>query len=80
GWRHLRSNRAVEGAFVIDLNAMVFGMPRALFPELAARVFNAPGAVGLLYAAPGIGGLISAATSGWIARVDRQGRGVLLAV
>lgn len=80
GWRHLRSNRAVEGAFVIDLNAMVFGMPRALFPELAARVFSAPGAVGLLYAAPGIGGLISAATSGWIARVDRQGRGVLLAV
>ena len=80
GWRYLRSKPAVEGAFVIDLNAMVFGMPRTLFPELAARVFNAPGAVGLLYAAPAVGAFIGAATSGWITRVDRQGMGVLFSV
>jgi len=80
GWRYLRSKPAVEGAFVIDLDAMVFGMPRTLFPELAGRVFNQAGAVGLLYAAPAAGALIGAATSGWIGRVDRQGKGVLLAV
>ncbi len=80
GWRYLRSKPAVEGAFVIDLDAMVFGMPRTLFPELALRVFNQPGAVGLLYAAPAAGALIGAATSGWIGQIDRQGRGVILAV
>ncbi len=80
GWKYLRSQPAVEGAFVIDLDAMVFGMPRALFPELAGRVFHQPGAVGLLYAAPAAGALVGATTSGWIGRVDRQGRGVLLAV
>ncbi|MEZ5247311.1 MAG: MFS transporter [Acidimicrobiales bacterium] len=80
GWRYLRSQPAVEGAFVIDLNAMVFGMPRTLFPELATRVFNAPGAVGLLYAAPAVGAFIGAATSGWINRIDRQGKGVLVSV
>ncbi len=80
GWRYLRSKPAVEGAFVIDIDAMVFGMPRALFPELAERVFNQPGAVGLLYAAPALGALLGASTSGWIARVEHQGRGVLLAV
>jgi len=80
GWRYLRSKPAVEGAFVIDIDAMVFGMPRALFPELAERVFHQAGAVGLLYAAPAAGALIGAATSGWIGRVDRQGRGVLLVV
>jgi len=80
GWHYLRSKPAVEGAFVIDLDAMIFGMPRTLFPELAGRVFNQAGAVGLLYAAPAAGALIGAATSGWIGRVDRQGRGVLVAV
>ncbi len=80
GWRYLRSKPAVEGAFVVDLNAMVFGMPRTLFPELAAKVFHAPGAVGLFYAAPAAGALIGAATSGWIGGIDRQGKGVLAAV
>ena len=80
GWRYLRSQPSVEGAFVIDLNAMVFGMPRTLFPEMAARVFHAPGAVGLLYAAPAVGAFIGAATSGWINGIDRQGRGVMAAV
>ena len=80
GWRYLRSKPSVEGAFVIDLNAMVFGMPRTLFPEMATRVFNAPGAVGLLYAAPAVGAFIGAATSGWMNGIDRQGKGVMAAV
>ena len=80
GWNYLRSVPAVEGAFVIDLNAMVFGMPRALFPEMARDVFNAPELVGLMYAAPAAGALIGAATSGWMTGLDRQGRGALFAV
>jgi MFS family permease len=71
----------VQGAYLIDVNAMVFGMPRALFPALAATVFGGGATtVGLLYAAPGAGALIGALTSGWVGRVRRQGRAVVLAV
>lgn len=67
--------------FLIDLVAMVFGMPRAVFPALAERVFEiGPGGVGLLYSAPSIGALIAALTGGWVNRVVRQGRGVIIAV
>jgi MFS family permease len=63
------------------VNAMVFGMPRALFPALAATVFGGGATtVGLLYAAPGAGALLGALTSGWVGRVRRQGRAVVLAV
>jgi MFS family permease len=70
-----------QGTFVIDINAMVFGMPRALFPALGTTVFGGGAAtVGLLYAAPGAGALAGAVTSGWVSRVDRQGRATVIAV
>jgi hypothetical protein len=60
---------------------MVFGMPRALFPALAATVFGGGATtVGLLYAAPGAGALLGALTSGWVGRVRRQGLAVVVAV
>ena len=66
---------------LIDVNAMVFGMPRALFPALAATVFGGGATtVGLLYAAPGAGALLGALTSGWVGRVRRQGLAVICAV
>ncbi len=69
------------GAYVIDVNAMVFGMPRALFPALAATVFGGGATtVGLLYAAPGAGALLGALTTGWVGRVRRQGLAVICAV
>jgi len=81
GVRYLKGRQALQGTFVIDINAMVFGMPRAVFPELAARVFGGgPGTVGLLYAAPGAGALFGALGSGWVTRVRRQGLAVLVAV
>ena len=88
GWRSireglsfLRRERAVQGCFVVDINAMVFGMPRALFPELGTRLYGGgAGTVGLLYAAPGLGALIAALTTGWVGRVARPGRAVLVAV
>jgi MFS family permease len=81
GLRFVRRTQVVQGAYVIDLNAMVFGMPRALFPALAATVFGGGATtVGLLYSAPGAGALLGALTSGWVGRVRRQGLAVIGAV
>src|SRR5580693_1186003 len=81
GLRFVRRSQPASGAYLIDVNAMVFGMPRALFPALAATVFGGGATtVGLLYAAPGAGALIGALTSGWVGRVRRQGRAVVVAV
>jgi hypothetical protein len=81
GFRFLRGQRALQGTFLIDLNAMVFGMPRALFPALGTGLFGGgPGTVGLLYAAPGAGALVGALMAGWVGGVRRQGRAVLVAV
>jgi hypothetical protein len=81
GLRFLRGRRALQGNFVIDLNAMVFGMPRALFPALGTGLFGGgPATVGLLYAAPGAGALLGALLAGWVGTVRRQGRAVLVAV
>jgi MFS family permease len=67
--------------FLVDINAMVFGMPRALFPAIGIEWFHGgAGTVGLLAAAPSVGALLGAATSGWAGRVRRQGRAVLLSV
>jgi MFS family permease len=81
GFRYLRGRQAIQGAYVLDINAMVFGMPRALFPALASTVFGGGAAtVGFLYAAPGAGALIGAVTTGWVGRVRRQGLAVIIAV
>jgi MFS family permease len=67
--------------FLIDLIAMIFGMPRAVFPALAERTFNGgAGILGLLYAAPAAGALISALTTGWVTRIRKQGMAVILSV
>jgi MFS family permease len=81
GLRYLRTRQALQGVYIVDINAMVFGMPRALFPAMAGSVF-AGGTItlGLLYAAPGAGALIGALTTGWISHTRRQGRAVILAV
>lgn len=67
--------------FVIDLVAMIFGMPRAVFPALAERTFDGgAGTLSLLYASVSAGALVGALTSGWVTRVRAQGTAVLLAV
>jgi MFS family permease len=81
GLRYLRSRQVLQGVYVIDINAMVFGMPRALFPAMAGSVFGGGTVVlGLLYAAPGAGALVGAVTTGWVAHVRRQGWAVIVAV
>jgi MFS family permease len=66
------------GTYVVDLVAMFFGMPNALFPAIAAGL-GGPAVLGLLYAAPAAGAMVAFGTSGWTARVHRQGWAVILA-
>jgi MFS family permease len=81
GLRFLKQRRILQANFAIDLNAMVFGMPQALFPAVGTVVLGGGASVvGLLYAAPGAGALAGALTSGWVSRVERQGRAVIVAV
>ncbi len=73
--------RALAASFVVDINAMTFGMPRALFAVLALTVYHAGAAgTGLLYAAIAVGGTVAVLTSGWIVSVRRLGRVVLICV
>jgi MFS family permease len=81
GLRFLGPRKNLLMTFLVDINAMVFGMPRALFPAIGTTWFHGgAGTVGLLAAAPSIGALLGAATSGWAGRINRQGRAVLVAV
>jgi MFS family permease len=81
GLSYLRGRPVIQGTYLIDINAMVFGMPRAVFPALAATVFGGGAStLGFLYAAPGAGALLGALTTGWVHRVRRQGRAVIIAV
>jgi MFS family permease len=81
GLRYARRRQELVGVFVIDLDAMVFGMPRAVFPAMATQVYGGGAATyGLLSAAPGAGALVGALTTGWVGSVRRQGRAVVAAV
>jgi MFS family permease len=81
GIRYVRSSQPLAGAFLIDLGAMVFGMPRALFPALAVTVFHGGATtVGYLNAAPGLGALIGSLLTGHVGRVRRAGRAVAVCV
>jgi MFS family permease len=81
GLRYLKGRQVIQGVYLFDLCAMVFGMPRALFPALGLNHFHGGAqAVGFLYAAPGAGALIGALTTGWVDHVRRQGRAVIIAV
>lgn len=78
GLRYARSRQELLGTYLIDINAIFFGMPMALFPAIAERLGG--GSVGLLYAMPGVGATLVSLTSGWMERVNKHGRAVALAV
>ena len=79
GFGFLRREKAILGFFLVDTNAMIFGMPIALFPAIADRRFGDATLVGYLYAAPAAGALLAALGSGWVAHVRRQGLVVVVA-
>ena len=81
GFGYVRRHAIAQAVYQADLNAMVFGLPRALFPAVALTLYHGgPKTLGLLYAAPGAGAFIMALVTGWIARVRRQGRLVAFAI
>jgi hypothetical protein len=78
GLRFVRGNGALMGSFAIDLVAMTFGMPRALFAVLALTVYDAGASgTGLLYAAVSAGATVAALTTGWVEHARRLGRIVI---
>jgi MFS family permease len=81
GLRHLHRQKLLAATYWIDLNAMIFGMPRAVFPALGTRVFGGGATViGLLYAAPGAGAFAGSLFTGWCGRVRRQGGAIVACV
>jgi MFS family permease len=81
GMRYLRGKRVLQSTFTVDVVAMVFGMPRVLFPVLADKQFHrGPEVVGWLFSAVALGALIGALSSGWVGRVRRLGLAILVAV
>jgi MFS family permease len=79
GLRYVKTKKELLGIFLVDTNAMIFGMPSALFPAYAAHMGGGAGTVGLLYAAPYAGAFAASLGSGWVGHVRRQGIGVCIA-
>jgi MFS family permease len=84
GFAYLRGHPVLLMSFVVDIIAMVFGMPRALFPQVAHQSFGGPAGGGLafalLFAAIPAGAVLGGILSGWVSRVRRQGRAVVAAI
>lgn len=84
GFRYLAGNQVVLMSFVVDLIAMVLGMPRALFPQIAHASFGGPvdggTTMALLAAAMSAGAVAGGVFSGWLPRVSRQGLVIVVAI
>ena len=80
GLRYLATTPVLMLSFAVDIAAMVLAMPRALFPATADDYFGGKGAIGWLYAAIAIGSVAAGVTSGWVARVRKQGAALICAV
>jgi MFS family permease len=84
GFRYLRGHPVLLMSFLVDIIAMVFGMPRALFPQAAHLDFGGPESGGLafalLFAAIPAGAVLGGIFSGWVSRVRRQGLAVIVRI
>ncbi|WP_043810185.1 MFS transporter [Allokutzneria albata] len=84
GFRYVATRSILLASFLLDIIAMVAGMPRALFPEMAERTFGDPPgggpALGLLYAAIPLGAAVCGLFSGWFMRVQRHGVAIAVSV
>jgi MFS family permease len=84
GFRYLAAKNVLLASYLLDIIAMVAGMPRALYPEMAERTFGDPpgggAALGWLYASIPIGALLCGLASGWIGHIRRHGVGVTIAI
>ncbi|MCF8586878.1 MFS transporter [Gordonia sp. HY285] len=84
GLVYLKTQPVLLMSFVVDLIAMIFGMPRALFPQMAHEDFGGPTdggvAFALLFIAIPLGAVVGGVLSGWVSRVQRQGRAVIICI
>ncbi|MDJ0393833.1 MFS transporter [Rhodococcus sp. G-MC3] len=84
GFTYLATQKVLLASFVVDIIAMVFGMPRALFPQIAHETFGDPASgglvLGLLFAALSAGAVLGGVFSGWLPRVQRQGLAVIVCI
>jgi MFS family permease len=81
GFGFLATQPVLLMTFVVDIIAMLFAWPQAVFPQLSlTRFAGSPNSLGWLFAGVSIGALLMGVTSGWVARVDRQGAVVLAAI
>lgn len=84
GFAYLAGHPVLLMSFVVDLIAMIFGMPRALFPEIAHGSFGGPIGGGLafalLFAAIPAGAVLGGVLSGWVSRVERHGLAVIVCI
>ncbi|MFF5130056.1 MFS transporter [Streptomyces syringium] len=78
GARYAWRRKELLGTYAVDMAAMFFAMPTAIYPFLADDL-DAPWALGLMYAAGAVGSLVVSLTSGWVSRIHRHGRMVVLA-
>nr|WP_240945353.1 MFS transporter [Rhodococcus sp. HNM0569] len=84
GFAYLSTQKILLASFVVDIIAMVFGMARALFPQIAHESFGDPVsggfALGLLFASMSVGAVLGGVFSGWLPRVRRQGLAVVVCI
>lgn len=78
GISYLKGRRVIQSTFIIDMFAMVFGLPEALFPILAVTKFDGgPTETGILFTSIAVGALIASVTTGWTHRIKHQGQAVV---
>lgn len=84
GFRYLGGQKVLLASFVVDIIAMVFGMTRVLFPQIAHETFDDPVTggyvLGLLFAAMSVGAVLGGVFSGWLPRIHRQGVAVIVMI
>ena len=78
GVQYAFSRKDLLGTYFVDLIAMFFAMPAALYPFLADEL-KAPWALGLLYSAMLVGSILATLTSGWTNRIHRHGLAIIVA-
>ena len=78
GLQYAASRKDLLGTYIVDLAAMFFAMPNALFPFWADQI-HSRWALGFFYSAGIFGSILVTATSGWMKHFTRHGWAITFA-
>lgn len=78
GLKYAISKPELIGTYLIDIVAMTFAFPVALFPAMSEQ-WGGASAAGALFSAMAVGALVMTSLSGWTGKVKNHGRGVIIA-